>query len=174
MQKTDDSHVLVADSAFSTPSFVNIKVGVKVHQIGNEIILGFCGNPEVLSMFKAYIQDNPIGDVETFDEGRAFGYMSMFYDTLAEKGFPVMGDAAENFEVAIITPWRMLVIQRYFVLEVENNFAIGSGDEVAKSALYLGQNAEDAAKLACEITPWCALPITSYSIKRKTRNDENN
>lgn len=173
VMKTDDEHILVADSAMSTPSFVNIKAGVKIHRIGEDVILGFCGNPEVLTMFKAHVQENPIGAVETFDESRAYAYMSDFYDYIGTKGFSVMGESAENFEVAIITPWRILVIERYFVQEVENYFAIGSGDEVAKSALHLGKSAEEAATVACELTPWCSLPLTTCRIQRKHNHDEN-
>lgn len=172
--KEPDQHKMVTDSAMSTPSFVNVKVGVKTHKIGNDVVLGFCGNPEVLTMFKAHVQEFPIGDVETFDESRAYSYMSDFYDYIATKGFLVMGDTQESFEVAIITPWRILVIERYFVHEVEDAFAIGSGDEIAKSALHLGKTAEEAATLACELNPWCSLPLTTCTLPRKHINDENN
>lgn len=164
--RSDDTHTLVADSAMSTHTFVNS--GVKVHRIGRDVIVGFCGSPEVLTMFKAYLQENPIGAVESFDESRAYQYMSLFYDFLESRGFSVMDkETPEQFEVAIVTPWRILIVQRYFVHEVDTFFSLGAGDEIAQSALHLGHNAAEAAELACSLSPWCSLPLVTHTIQRK-------
>ena len=52
--------------------------------------------------------------------------------------------------------------ERIQVFEVKEFDAIGAGEEYAKTALHLGKTPEESVAIACELSVWCHLPVTTH------------
>jgi ATP-dependent protease HslVU (ClpYQ) peptidase subunit len=48
-------------------------------------------------------------------------------------------------------------------------YAVGSGAKAALGAMHMGASAEQAAKIACKIDPYCALPVLAMSLGERPK-----
>lgn len=73
---------------------------------------------------------------------------------------------SEN-EYLIAYNGKVFYINRDYVGEVEDYFAIGAGERYARAALYLGHSPAEAVKVACALSCYVDEPIITKSLTKK-------
>lgn len=148
-----DSIVVRGDSKRSDSGFK------KLFKI-NDMIIGAVGSAEECSLFKYYCRVNIMED---FKEKDVLEYMVNFlnFKINMTPNYPEL----ENSYIMVVGG-KAFLIEGLLIQEVEDYAAIGAGEDFANAALYLGHTAEEAVKVACELSCYVSDPIIKYTVER--------
>lgn len=81
---------------------------------------------------------------------------------------PSIQESEEHFckALALHKDGTVMLIEQHGAFEVEGKvIAIGSGDDIARTAMHLGEPPSGAVALACELTAYCGLPVVAYDLE---------
>ena len=128
----------------------------KLHSCRN-ITVGGCGNVQELSIFFEFINSHEPSSATSSDIQR---FMKVF----AEYKEQLTGDSKLENEYIIVFKQHVFEVDGFFVQEVTDYAAIGEGEVYALAALVLGHTAEEAVKVACDLSCYASEPIISYTV----------
>jgi ATP-dependent protease HslVU (ClpYQ) peptidase subunit len=127
------------------------------------LIIGTSGYTEDMSLMQLFIRTSKPVDPTEFS---ILDFMSSFYDWIYKKTHKWSEEynhwlIGMNGKVFCVTGWD--------VVEINDMYAIGCGDEIALTAMHLGHSAYDAVKIACKLNVYCGEPIIKFvqTIKKK-------
>jgi ATP-dependent protease HslVU (ClpYQ) peptidase subunit len=124
------------------------------------LIIGDVGDANESQLFINYVKKN-YNDINDYDD--LCDFIAEFNFFIKEK----LNALSENQYIIIDKNLnKVYLIQGFYVREVNEYFAIGSGSPYAFSALYLGFDTEKAVEVACQFSNNCSLPIMTYKIKK--------
>jgi hypothetical protein len=72
-------------------------------------------------------------------------------------------DTLKDCEFILIFKKKAFNFDDYYLREVVDYCAIGSGSDAAMGAMSLGHSAKDGAKAACNTNVYCSEPILSFT-----------
>ena len=127
----------------------------------NDMIIGGTGSAEEISLLVHFAKTHR---PETASERDVLEFIVEF-----SKWKKDYGDAAINNEYMIACGGHLFRVSNMFVVEVHNYDAIGAGEDFANAALYLGHDAVDAVKVACNLCCFVAEPVISFEMKREVK-----
>ena len=66
----------------------------------------------------------------------------------------------------VLTSGKAFLADGYYVQEITNYHAIGSGMEYALTAMHLGHSPYEAVKVACDLNIYCSEPVNTFTMYR--------
>lgn len=116
------------------------------------IIVAGAGPIREINLLKIFLEKNLIGEPS---EENILMFMFDFSQFKQQMGLPVEIECQFIF---VIGDKIFSVIQGE-VLEIPEYYAIGSGQDFAQAALFLGHSTEESVKVACNLNVYCHEPI---------------
>lgn len=153
-----DGYDISADSQTTTDGRIETGYPHKLFKI-NGIILGSCGTCEDSFLLKTFANNNRI---KSESESKVFDFMSDFYKWKKEKTTEEL-DITNHFIVGMKK--KFFAVYQWFIYQVKEFEAIGSGKDYALSALRLGKSTHEATELACNMDVYCGLPVNTFKIR---------
>lgn len=172
VSRGESENVIVADSALSSHNLTTTNSSIKVFDVTPDVYVGFAGNPEMVTIFKVFTNKNTFPHAIGLTEETLSSYLFSFYAEAARRGFDISDSDPEsllrtNLSAGVITPYTIFSIEGYFIQEVPDYYAVGSGEDIAMTAMALGQSPVDAVRIACQLNPWCSEPIIERRVERR-------
>ena len=130
----------------------------KLKQV-NGMIVGGVGSAEEVSLFFLFCSTHK---PERADESGLLFFMSEFSSW--KKGRTESGKINNSY--IIVIEGKAFHVDEYMIDEILQYEAIGAGMDFALAAMYLGNSAERAVDVACELSILCEPPIVSYTADR--------
>ena len=129
----------------------------------NDITLGVVGDAQNIGLLRLFCNTcKP----KTSCEDSVLEFMSSFQSWLKSK----IGESAINdSECILVFEGNAFHISGFFVCKILKYHAIGSGDDFALSALYLGKTVKQALLAACHLSVYCEAPIKTLFFRKKIR-----
>lgn len=118
----------------------------------NDIIVGGCGTAEELCLFFEF--------VKTIKSLQAT--ISAIHNLIlefAEYKEKYTGESKIECEYLIVVDGHLFEVEGFFVREIFDYTAIGTGDKYALAALHLGHDTVEAVKVACDLCCYVSEPI---------------
>jgi len=164
-------------------SVVAVKIEKDKITIGSDSIIVYGGSTQEKYKYSKLnkVNDIIIGDVGETQEG----FLFLLYcktrkpreascDAMVEFMFDFVQWMKDKTDVSkstniylIVFGGKVFYIEGYYVKEIEDYFAIGTGMDFSLSALYLGKSVEESIKAACHLSIYCEEPINIMSVDRK-------
>lgn len=154
-----DKIVMAADSIVVRGRSKRIDNGiVKINKI-NDMIVGSTGYAQELSLMWQYMTTHKPA---TATEKDVLDFVIEFSRWKRE----LIGSYSVDNTYLMAYDGHLFQIENMLVCEVSEWIAIGTGEEFANAALYLGNNPRDAVKVACELSCFVAEPIIEYTMQK--------
>lgn len=131
----------------------------------NDMIIGTSGSCEEGALMWLYAKNHrPLAATERD--------IMEFIMEFAEWKKDRTGNCNLNNHYIIAYDSKAFYIENYLVIEVNKYSAIGAGADYALAALYLDKTAEEAVKVACDLSCFVSEPITTYVMEKGEKNDK--
>jgi len=127
---------------------------------GNNFKALICGSASSGSLLKFFSKHNGI---ESATEMDILGYLIRFKEWCREK----LPAPDLNMDMIIIMDGKIFEVDADQLVVFENTefISMGAGQQYAATALHLGHTAEDACKIACQLSNHCLEPVRTEVIK---------
>ncbi len=122
----------------------------------NGLVIGSVGSAEEASLLQMYCKTRQPASANEQD---LLEFMSEFANWKKTK--VSKSDITNHYIVGF--EGKVFSVAGWFIQEVVTYEAIGAGMDYALAALYLGNSAHDAVKVACELSIFCEEPIQSIA-----------
>lgn len=129
------------------------------------MLVGGVGDAAPIALLKMFVQTRT--PREATEDGM-IEFVFAFRRWLSEHGY----DADDENTYHVAFNGRVFLIEGYFVQEIRDYHAIGSGMEYALAALYLGADAARAASVAAALNIYCSEPINTMMMPRAADDAE--
>src|SRR5688500_12355357 len=134
----------------------------------DDVLVGITGSASQLTLVRAFLDDcttlqKPIGA----NEAGIFEFAVRFNKFSQDLGVPTGVEVDGGFSTHhIVAHGRAWVVQGYFISEIFDWSAMGSGEYFAQAALTLGHDPVQAIRVACEHDLYCYGPPVSFRYNR--------
>lgn len=155
---TDKEIVMVADSQLTSGDTANYKQDAKIFQT-NGITMGLVGYARDGVLFKVFC-DTHTPKAATADD--LITFFAEFDEWMRKRTNNAQCDSSFH----IVFQGRAFYINNYYITEIEDYHAIGSGRDYALGCLYLGETPERAVEAACDLNIYCQTPVNVFRIPR--------
>lgn len=154
VKKFEDGHIEVsADSQLTYDTTISSEfLNTSKMFEKNGIIVAAAGPIREINLLRLYFNKNLIG------EASEENILEFMYDFMLYKQSLGVSGELECQYILIIGDKMFSVIQGE-CLEIINYYAIGSGQDFAQAALFLGHTPEEACKVACNLNVYCHEPV---------------
>jgi len=156
--KISDNFVCLSADTMSTYGNAKNKCS-KIIVFDGSFSVGAVGLAKELGLFRVFMQNYKL---DSFDEKSILEMMSKFISWQTEKMSEYSLDG--TFLFCSEKEKKVFCFDGFYIKEIKDFYAIGSGGDVAKAALHLGKLAEEAVELACDLTVYCNKPIETHYI----------
>jgi len=119
----------------------------------NGLVVGGVGYANSISLFKLFCRDRrPARD----DEDAIIDFVSTFIEWAGKK----VSNYKHQTDFMIVYKNRVWYVDSsFYVKEVLDYRAMGAGQDMAQTALFLGKNVKEAVEVACELSVYCENPV---------------
>lgn len=135
--------------------------GTKLYKVGEALVFGGSGHLRDVNLMRLFLDTHTPA---SSDERDVLEFYAEYIEWSKRKlsGF----EAHSSFLFAF--DGRLFEVDSDFDVLYADYTAIGSGWEYARAALHLGHSPSEAVQVACDLTIYCAPPVTEYSIPRQS------
>lgn len=157
---SDNMIVMAADSQVTHGWTANKEnKTVKLFKSERGVIVGAVGDAEPATLMKMYMRTH-IPKEPTVDGITEFihefrGWLKDHADSVKDENTYLIAYQGHLFYA-----------NGFYIYEVTNFSAIGSGMEYALAALHLGHTAQGAVEVACQLNIYCAPPVNVLTMER--------
>lgn len=156
--KINKNKIELCSDSFVGGQYEQSKIAfVKSFQI-NGLTIGGVGTATEISLLKIFSENHT---PKTSDEDSVINFFVEFSEWCKKKDV--------NFRVEndwiLIYKNKVFFISGLWVREIKDYCSIGAGKFFSDAVLYLGNSAEEAVNVACELSPWCEKPINKFELK---------
>lgn len=158
-----DTFIEIAADSQATLGWTAFKddKSVKIFESELGMIIGAVGSAEPIAMLKIFTKK------QVPKEATQDGIAEFIYDWQSWLSDNSKGVSDKN-SYHILYKGKAFLADGYYIQEITNYHAIGSGMEYALAALYFGKTAEEAVEVACDLNIYCAPPINRFTMSRFT------
>ncbi|HSA49387.1 MAG TPA: hypothetical protein VLH10_04645 [Yinghuangia sp.] len=134
--------------------------GTKLYKVGEALVFGGSGNLRDVNLMRLFLDTHTPA---SSDERDVLEFYAEYTDWSKRKmsGFEADSSFLFGFD------GKLFEVDSHFDVLYSDFTAIGSGWEYARAALHLGHSPTEAVQVACDLTIYCAPPVTEYSIPRQ-------
>lgn len=154
-----DKIVIGADSQQTTGQLKDNTT--KLIKVNDKFYFGHAGLGSETMLFYAFSKTNVISEHNELTD--IYDYLIKFTDYVKDKTTKY---GLESDFIIVNNGKAFITSNTFYVKEIIDFAAIGSGREFAITALHLGKTVEEAIKVACDLTIYCAEPITLFEIQK--------
>lgn len=137
---------------------------VKLFKLSNGIIMGGSGYMKDLFLFQLYLSklnEREFLNPKEEDVLEIYGEFIEFAKSKSDNSYE------DKSEYLLVLGKKVFHIIGYYIKQVTDFDAIGSGMFYAMATLHLGYSVEKACQVACDFNPYCGEPIVKYVIDLK-------
>ncbi|MGA4538665.1 hypothetical protein ACPA54_01555 [Uniformispora flossi] len=153
----DDRIVIAADSQVTWGQAKT--EGTKLYKIGEALVFGGSGHLRDVNLMRLFLDTHTPASSDERD-------VLEFYAEYVEWAKRKMSGFEAHSSFLFAFDGRLFEIDSDFDVTYADFTAIGSGWEYARAALHLGHSPSEAVQVACDLTIFCAPPVTEFSIAR--------
>lgn len=160
----DDKIVIGADTQSTRANKIKLN-STKLLKVNDNLTFGHCGNLRDTELFYAFAKENNINEHNQVTD--IYDFLLKYKQYLYSK----IGTYEEIGEFIIVNNGKAFrSINNIQVEEITDFDAIGSGDDIALTALYLGKTVEEAIEITTKLDLYCALPMLVFTINKHINN----
>ncbi len=145
----NDKITIGADSQLTKGSSQRQEKGVKLFEV-HGMVVGMTGNVMIIGLFRMFATTTK---PKSATEADLIQFMADFNEFLRKR------DEKNNCEFLLVFEKKVFYIADLLVLEITDYYTLGTGEDYAMSALYLGNSVKEAIQAACHLSIYCEEPI---------------
>ncbi|NUU21603.1 MAG: hypothetical protein HOV68_08830 [Streptomycetaceae bacterium] len=134
--------------------------GTKLYKIGETLVFGGSGHLRDVNLMRLFLDTHMPASSDERD-------VLEFYAEYVEWSKRKMSGFEAHSSFLFAFDGKLFEIDSDFDVTYADFAAIGSGWEYARAALHLGHTPNEAVQVACDLTIFCAPPVTEFSIPRQ-------
>lgn len=165
-----DHITIAADSCVAAGDFVLPFHGIQKLFSANGMIVGTVGMVEEISVMQSYlceIKDSMPNDATPCSISSFIRDYYLYYqDRRGEIDELKRPEECDTNSFLIVYKGKLFYCKGLEVFEIEDYAAIGSGEQSATTAMFLGQDPEEAVKTASALNVFVRLPVVSFTAER--------
>lgn len=165
-----DHITIAADSCVAAGDFVLPFHGIQKLFSANGMIIGTVGMVEEISVMHSFLSE--IHD-DMPDEATTYSiscFIREFYAYYKERRGEMdelqRPEECDTNSFLIVYKGKLFYCKGLEVFEIDDYAAIGSGEQSATTAMFLGQDPEEAVKTASALNVFVRLPVVSFTAER--------
>ncbi len=127
----------------------------------NGMVVGVVGYASDLTLFSSFTKSRKPKEATTD------GIIDLIveYNEWAKK--KVSDYKNKSWFIIVFSKKAFFISEDFYVLEIKKYRAMGAGQDMAQTALFLGQDVKKAIAVACELSIYCEKPINIIEIKNE-------
>lgn len=126
---------------------------------GKENVVGFVGDAQIATFVRMYREDEELPEVTLKAVSEFILKLYQFVELNKTMNTEITGCS-----FVFASHDRIIVAEDYYIIEIEDNYVIGDGEELGDYLMKTGKTPKFAVEQVCKLSIFCSPPVESYTI----------
>lgn len=126
---------------------------------GKENVIGFVGDAQIATFVRMFREEEGLPEVSLNAVSEFIIKLYQFVDMNKP-----MTTEVSSCSFIFASENKIIVAEDYYVIEIEDNYVIGDGEELGDYLMKSGKTPKFAVEQVCKLSIYCSLPVESYTI----------
>lgn len=167
---TKDEIVIGSDSQTTSWMTADINKFAKMRKISDDLVISHVGLAADFALLREFVRTN---QPRNNSEDGILEFFTKFYKYLKDMSMNLNSKPCSSAFI-IVYKQKAYTLENYYIKEITDFDAIGSGGDNALTALHLGHSVKESIEIACDLNIYCEKPINIITIKKNKKYVKGN